>query len=298
MRSFIYFTAAALISMSCAGSLSLAQTGARYGHQIVSTFAPVRTSVPEARGLFTPEGLANAGGFPNFTTGDWIELDLPRDEEGGATRIAYLEAAAGPNQNWSPLTLDLFAKQTDASPFQPIGSLVLNGGTSSGRLSETSFAVPPAAVTLRLVARSAPQGALEPHFIAVGTLLRMRYSTPILRHSWYVQAPAPGTPAVASFSIPGFNNNFGLIFAAHSSALLAQPIRVGLPGFGGLLLDPNATELVSTEVFGGTASPFRVDIYFPFDPILLTTQVHFQAALVRFDPLLGTVVTWTPPVTF
>ena len=70
------------------------------GYELISIYAPVRTSVAAAKGLFTPQGLRGAPvqSLPAFGVGDWIELDLPRDEEGRVARIAYLASSRTPHQ--------------------------------------------------------------------------------------------------------------------------------------------------------------------------------------------------------
>ncbi|MBL8896094.1 MAG: hypothetical protein JNM84_00630, partial [Planctomycetes bacterium] len=288
------FLASACIALGAIAPQAFGQStpSAIPGYELISIYAPVRTSVAAAKGLFTPQGLRGAPSqsLPAFGVGDWIELDLPRDEEGRVARIAYL---ASRSELTTGLFFDVLAKATDTSPLRPIGELLVE--QNENPLFPRLFPLHEPATLVRLVARNATAGPASISWLGVAALTRTRHKVEIVQHSWYLQAPQAGTPAAASLRLPA-SGSLGLLFGAPGPSILAQHIGVGLPGFGGLLLDPRVAELLQTEVFVGGG--WRVDFYFPFDPILLSTPVHFQAALVRLDPLLGTVVTWTPPITF
>lgn len=264
------------------------------GYELISIYAPVRSSVATAPGLFTPFGTRYTGVHPHFAAGDWIEMDLRRDAEGQPARVAYLCAYASQRAlNPGEQIFDLFAKPSDAAPFQPAGELLVSPQESPYGPRIFSLHFP--AVTLRLVARSAPSEAIDIFWLGVATLDYQWPQMQIVQHSWYLGAPAPGAPAGVSFNLP-VSGELGLLFGAPGPALLSQAIPLGLPGHGGLVLDPAVAQLLRVEPFLGGG--WREDIYFPFDPILLSTQVHFQSANMRLDPVLGTIVTWTPPITF
>jgi hypothetical protein len=291
MKLFIaLLTACTCIANASAQSVPAAISG----YELISIYAPVRSSVAEAPGLFTPLGTRYTGVHPSFAAGDWIELDLRRDADGQPARVAYVCAYADQTaSNPGEQIFDLFAKATDTAPFQPAGELLVSPLESPYGPRFFSLHFP--AVSLRLVARSAPSETFNIFWLGVATLDYQRPQMRIVQHSWYLGAPAPGAPAGVSFTLP-VSGQFGILFGAPGPALLSQAIRLGLPGHGGLVLDPAVAQLLRVEPFIGGG--WREDIYFPFDPILLSTQVHFQSATMRLDPVLGNVVTWTPPITF
>ncbi|MCB9881386.1 MAG: hypothetical protein H6834_06315 [Planctomycetes bacterium] len=267
---------------------------APYPYELISIFAPVRSSVPEARYLFTPEGLRPTVVAPQFDAGDWIEIDLPRDEEARPARIAYLTAyALDPNSN-PQQTFDLWIKATETSPFVASGTFEA-GGTHP--YYPNPFPTHIEAVTVRLVAQAPPSSTFQIWWIGVASLYRTSRPVHVLEHGWYRQPPTQGTETglTLEFDLRA-QDLFGILLAAPASAALSQPLYAGLPGNGGLLLDPNAAQVMDTEMFLG--APWRVTFRFPFDPALLGAPIHLQAAYLGQHQVFGTVLDWSPPLVF
>lgn len=243
-------------------------------------FAAVRSSVANARNLLST-------GTATFGVGDWIEIDLSVDEEG---RKTWLESwTLVPVQGSQRLRLSV--KDQPAGSYRLQQEIAFTAGVGPGLIP----LLPGPAHSVRIEALD--NGTLEFASLQLFAPSRPRDAR-IVRHGWYNTRPTPGALTSAAIEIDhDGTDEIGILFAQDGGTLLSAPLYVGIPSQGGLLVDPVSSSIVDIEILGGSGL-WRSNFSFPFEPLLLGAQVHFQAAILRSSTLQGVQILWTRPLTF